>query len=229
MKTKIALCLFIACFAFVRGDDLPLPPYPKAALQAHEGGTVGMKVNYDDHGAVKSVDIISTSGVALLDTTAKNFVLSHWQNPSKANQTINSTMTFDPSSEALSVANYGPPPPLPDPNTLTATLPRLAKPKDTPLSLYKKHIRAVLDYYWAYEVKKHASDLEAGTVKLTYVIHSDGSISDITVAEGNNLEVLKQVGEEVLVAGTPYRPFTPEVIEEVGDKYTDTKSFTISR
>ena len=33
-----------------------------------------MKVSYDDHGAVKSVDIISTSGAALLDTTAKNFV-----------------------------------------------------------------------------------------------------------------------------------------------------------
>lgn len=190
---------------------------------------MGIQVSYDAHGAVKSVGIIGTSGVSLLDTTTKNFVLAHWQDPSKANQVINSTVTFDPWSEGLSVENQGSPPPIPDANTLTARIPRLTEPDDTPLSLYKKHIRAVLDYYWAYEVKKHASDLEAGTVKLTYVIHSDGSISDITVVEGNNLKVLKQVGEEVLVAGTPYRPFTPEVMAEVGDKYTDTKTFTITR
>ncbi len=226
--TTIALCLLLAYPALAPGDDLPVPPYPAAALHAHQGGKVGITVTYDDHGAVASVDIKSSSGVPLLDATTKKFVLAHWQNPALANQSRDYFMRFDPSNPGPFVENDSPPVNI-DPDSLTATLPSSPTPRETALALYKKHIQAVLEYYWSYEVKRHAADLEAGTVKLRYVIHSDGSISDITVIEGDNFEVLKQVGKDVLVSGTPYRPFTSDVIAEVGDQYTDTRTFTISR
>jgi TonB family protein len=225
---KFALCLFIAFVTSAHGDGLPLPAYPPAALRAHQGGKVQIKVTYDEHGGVKAVDILSSSGVPLLDTATKKFVLGHWQNPAMANQTMNFTMSYNPSDAGPSVDKDAFPV-NPDPNALTARLPALAKPQDDPLDLYKKHIQAVVAYYWGYEVKKHAADLEAGTVKMKYVIHSDGTISDIVVLDGTGFEVLKQVGENVLIAGMPYRPFTPDLIAEVGDQYTDTRTFTIAR
>ncbi len=228
MKSKLVLGLLLAGVVSAGGDALPVPPYPKAALKAKEGGRVGIKVHYGEDGTARAVDVISSSGWPILDTTTQKFVLSNWKNPALANQSVSYFMNFDP-------ANAGPevddnlPPVNPDPTALTATLPPRPMPRETALSLYQKHIQSVLAYYWSSEVKKHATELEAGTVKLRYVIHADGTISDIAVVEGNNFIVLKRVGQSVLLAGTPYRPFTPELLAEVGDKYTDTRTFTVAR
>ena len=187
-----------------------------------------VQVVFGADGSVASATVIVSSGATVLDNNTRDFVYGHWKNPSLANQTLKYTVTYDPSNPGPTVDDGSPPAPI-DPNILTATLPPLSKPKETALALYKKHIQTVLAYYWSSEVKKHASDLEAGTVKLRFIIHADGSISDIAVVEGNSFEVLKRVGQSVLLAGTPYRPFTPELLAEVGDNYTDTKTFTVSR
>jgi TonB family protein len=84
--------------AFREGTSgFPYPSYPYEALQAGEGGTVRMHVVFDSGGRVASAEVVSSSGVTVLDTWTRNFIYGHWGNPSVANQSVNVPIVYDPS------------------------------------------------------------------------------------------------------------------------------------
>jgi protein TonB len=67
------------------GGDRPQPPYPEMALKLGEQGTVVLLLTVDDSGLVESISIKETSGSAILDRSALEFVKRHWIVPPGAN------------------------------------------------------------------------------------------------------------------------------------------------
>jgi TonB family protein len=86
--------------ARVGSSGLPSPSYPQSALNAHEGGTVGMRVVFDSGGGVASADVVSSSGVTILDVSTRNFIYGHWKNASLAGQTVHIPIIYDPSDQS---------------------------------------------------------------------------------------------------------------------------------
>jgi protein TonB len=60
------------------GGDRPQPPYPEMALKFGEQGTVVLLLTADDSGLVQSIIVKETSGSAILDRSASEFVKRHW-------------------------------------------------------------------------------------------------------------------------------------------------------
>jgi protein TonB len=58
--------------------DRPQPPYPDMALQLGEQGTVVLLLTVDESGLVQSVTVKESSGSAILDRSALEFVKRHW-------------------------------------------------------------------------------------------------------------------------------------------------------
>jgi len=86
-----------AVSAFILGSSgLPHPSYPVEALDAHEGGTVQMRVVFDGSGGIATAEVIGSSGVTLLDSWTRNFIYGHWKNAGLANQTFTVPVIYDP-------------------------------------------------------------------------------------------------------------------------------------
>jgi periplasmic protein TonB len=80
---------------FVVGSSgLPHPPYPVAALDAHQEGTVRLHILFDGSGNVSDVNVTSSSGVILLDVSARNFIKGNWHNITFANQTVDVPIVY---------------------------------------------------------------------------------------------------------------------------------------
>ncbi len=99
----------------------------------------------------------------------------------------------------------------------------------TPLGKYKMQFWAEVSSYWHQDVDRNASLYSVGTVVFKYTVHSDGTISDITLLDGNdaNLNLLRDVSRHALMAPAPFKPFSDEIKKQVGDSYTDQMSFSI--
>ncbi|HUD45186.1 MAG TPA: TonB family protein [Candidatus Baltobacteraceae bacterium] len=63
------------------GGDRPEPPYPELAQQLSQQGTVLLVLTVDDVGAVTSVSVKESSGSALLDRTARDWIKRRWIQP----------------------------------------------------------------------------------------------------------------------------------------------------
>jgi len=61
--------------------DRPQPPYPQMALQMRQQGTVVLLFTVDDVGAITSISVKESSGSALLDHDALEWVKRHWIQP----------------------------------------------------------------------------------------------------------------------------------------------------
>lgn len=57
----------------------PRPPYPAAMRQSRVEGSVRLRIHLDAEGAPQRVEIISGSGHAEFDSTAREWVLRHWR------------------------------------------------------------------------------------------------------------------------------------------------------
>ncbi|MBV9659416.1 MAG: TonB family protein [Verrucomicrobia bacterium] len=91
MSLAAALLLGVASVALAQNDspaasaaptphfEQPGPPYPEAALPTHDSGTVTLRVTYPKDGLPLNVEIANSSGSALLDNSAADFVRSHWR------------------------------------------------------------------------------------------------------------------------------------------------------
>ena len=66
-------------------------------------------------------------------------------------------------------------------------------------------------------------------VHIQFTIHQDGSVSDVKILDGDTgeLQLLRTISLNAILKGAPYGPFTPGMIREVGDSYTDDVSFSI--
>jgi TonB family protein len=63
-----------------RGDR-PKPPYPDVAQQLGDQGTVHLLITVNDVGAVQTVTVKESSGSALLDRTAREWIKRRWIQP----------------------------------------------------------------------------------------------------------------------------------------------------
>jgi outer membrane biosynthesis protein TonB len=98
---------------------------------------------------------------------------------------------------------------------------------ETELGKYKQYVHDVVGTWWYPDIDQHFGTIGVGMVHIQFTIHSDGRITDVTVLEGDNLEILKDISHHALVAPAPYKPFSDAMIKEVGDSYTDDFSFSV--
>ena len=99
----------------------------------------------------------------------------------------------------------------------------------TALQKYKQYVYAIVGSYWFPEVNQSYGSIPAGTVQIKFVVHSDGTLTDISVLNEGKGDgtILKKLSTGAMEAGAPFRPFNEALIKEVGKSYTDTFSFTI--
>ncbi len=99
----------------------------------------------------------------------------------------------------------------------------------TELGKYKQRVYQAIGSYWYPAVDNQFSLLPVGVVHLQFTIHQDGSVSDLKILDGDsgNLQMLRSISQDSILKGAPYGPFTPGMIKEVGDSYTDDVSFSI--
>jgi outer membrane biosynthesis protein TonB len=97
----------------------------------------------------------------------------------------------------------------------------------TELGKYKQYVYSVVGSYWYPEIDKHFGLLGVGQVHIQFTIHSDGTLTDVAVLEGDDRDQLKTISKNALVAPAPFKPFSPAMIKEVGDSYTDDFTFSV--
>ncbi len=100
----------------------------------------------------------------------------------------------------------------------------------TELGKYKQAVYAAIGSYWYPDVDNHFQMLPVGMVHIQFTIHQNGSVSDVKVLDGDTetLHQLLTISQNAILKGSPYGPFKPEMIKEVGDSYTDDISFNIT-
>lgn len=75
--------------SYAPGENiLPHPPYPEDAQNLGETGTVVMSVTFGMAGEVTQAEVSRSSGVRLLDTSTRSFILTHWHSTTFAGQTM---------------------------------------------------------------------------------------------------------------------------------------------
>jgi outer membrane biosynthesis protein TonB len=99
----------------------------------------------------------------------------------------------------------------------------------TELGKYKQYVYSVVGSYWYPAVNKSFQVLPVGMVHIQFTIHSDGTITDVTVLQGNeaNLQLLLSISKNALIAPAPYKQFSDAMIKQVGDSYTDDFTFSV--
>jgi protein TonB len=70
------------------GGERPQPPYPKIALDQGQQGSVTLRMTVDEAGLIQTIEVAESSGFAVLDRSAMEFVKRHWTVPSGAGARI---------------------------------------------------------------------------------------------------------------------------------------------
>jgi outer membrane biosynthesis protein TonB len=95
------------------------------------------------------------------------------------------------------------------------------------LGKYKQYIYQVVGSYWYPSINQKFSTIGVGSVHIQFTINKDGTLSDVRVLDGNNLLILRDISVNALRSPAPFKPFSPGMIKEVGDSYTDDFSFSV--
>jgi hypothetical protein len=88
---------------------LPCPPYPLAAAEKREGGTVTVQVVFDNKGRATKCDVFSYSGPELLAESTRNFILGHWESPGLASRVVMIPIMYSPRGGGFSEFSPAPP------------------------------------------------------------------------------------------------------------------------
>jgi TonB family protein len=72
----------------VGSSGFPQPSYPYQAMVRHETGTVTVGIQFDASGSASDVDVVESSGVALLDSSTRSFIRENWRNESFAGKHV---------------------------------------------------------------------------------------------------------------------------------------------
>jgi len=100
----------------------------------------------------------------------------------------------------------------------------------SPLCDYRSYFHAKVSQRWYSEmVKNNKGDLRYGTVTIRFKVHSDGTISDLSIVEGDYAGLLKTVSLKVLLDSAPFKPFDQALIKEMGLTYVDDMTFMTRR
>jgi len=100
----------------------------------------------------------------------------------------------------------------------------------TDLGKYKEYIYQVVGSYWYPAVDQNFSTIGVGAVHIQFTIHKDGTLSDVEVLDGDtdaSRMILRNISLNALRSPAPFKPFSPQMIKEVGDSYTDDFSFSV--
>jgi protein TonB len=96
----------------------------------------------------------------------------------------------------------------------------------TDLGKYKQNIYSVVGSYWYPAVTEKFGTIGVGEVTIQYTIHSDGTLTDVKVLEGDDQMILRDISLEALRHPAPFPQFSAAMIKEVGDSYTDQFTFS---
>ena len=97
----------------------------------------------------------------------------------------------------------------------------------TDLGKYKQYMYSVVGSYWYPDINAHFGIIPVGVVHIKFTVHSDGRLTDVVILQGDNLDTLKSISRNALVAPAPYKPFSPAMIKQVGDSFTDDFTFSV--
>jgi hypothetical protein len=98
----------------------------------------------------------------------------------------------------------------------------------TELGKYKAKVYRTVGSLWYHKVDQQFQVLPVGMVHIQFTIHQDGSV-DTKVLDGNegSLQILLSISLNSIRESAPFDPFTPSMIREVGESYTDDFTFSI--
>jgi TonB family protein len=100
--------------------------------------------------------------------------------------------------------------------------------KPTPLGKYKGKIYNLIGSQWRFMVAKQASMLNYGTVRIRFVVRSNGSLAEINVlGNSSGSAMLQTISEQSIRMVAPFPSFPPSVREQVGESYPMDVNFTI--
>jgi hypothetical protein len=100
----------------------------------------------------------------------------------------------------------------------------------TPLETYRCYVHDTISPRWYSEMTKNdQGGLRYGKVKIRFTVHSDGSVSDLVVVVGDSAGLLKTVTMNVIRDSAPFKPFGPDLIQEMGTSYIDDYTFEVTR
>ncbi len=102
----------------------------------------------------------------------------------------------------------------------------IPQPKNDALSRYKHIVYQAVGSHWFPAIDRLSGSIPPGKVHLSFTIHSDGNISDITILGGKDQTALANLSINALHDSAPYAPFDADLRKQVGDKYTDDFTFT---
>jgi protein TonB len=81
--------------SYAPGENLfPHPPYPEDAENLRETGTVVMAVTFNTAGDVARAEVSQSSGIWLLDTNTRSFILTHWHSTTFAGRTVTQPVRY---------------------------------------------------------------------------------------------------------------------------------------
>ena len=98
------------------------------------------------------------------------------------------------------------------------------------LGKYKQYVYEVVGSYWYPAVDQGFGTIGVGAVHIQFTIHKDGTLSDVEVLDGDTdagRMILRNISLNALRSPAPFKPFSPGMIKEVGDSYTDDFSFSV--
>ncbi len=84
---------FAAQKVVVGDKDFPKPPYPYVAKLKHQEGTVSLSLNVSD-GQIVDVQVSSSSGYAILDSTAAQWIRQRWHFPATVTKNFTLPIAF---------------------------------------------------------------------------------------------------------------------------------------
>ena len=69
-------------------SGFPRPGYPYEARLRHQSGTVVVGIQFDSEGRPADVEIDTSSGVSVLDSSTRSFIQANWRNESFAGRRV---------------------------------------------------------------------------------------------------------------------------------------------
>ncbi len=95
----------------------------------------------------------------------------------------------------------------------------------TALGKYEQYVYMVVASYWYPAVDRVYGSLPPGKVRVRFTITAQGNLENFEVIEGKNFKKLAEISLAAIKAPAPFKPFDPEIVKQVGKKYSDEYTF----
>jgi hypothetical protein len=93
---------------------------------------------------------------------------------------------------------------------------------------YRQYVYSVVGSYWYPNMVRYSGILPAAIVRIRFTVHSDGNVSDFSVIEGKDQKEFVQICLNSVKNPSPFKPFDPALLQEVGKKYVEDYTFGVS-